>query len=111
MIEEQIQFKVLIADLNSNLLANERETVSKLHQKLSQVQEKSGLEVCLAVSFWKIEKFQKIAVFEDTAVLSGKTRDTVASFNSESIVLSNADFLICRSSSRCDHRARVADKR
>ncbi len=37
MVEEQIQFKVLIADLNSNFFSNESEAVSKLHQKLFQI--------------------------------------------------------------------------
>ena len=65
MIKEKIQFKVLIANLNSNLFSNESEPVSKLHQELSQVKEKPGLEVCLAVGIWKVEEVEKIAVFED----------------------------------------------
>jgi len=49
MIEEQIQFKVLIANLNPNLLSNESEAVSKLQQKVLRFRRRPAWR---AASLW-----------------------------------------------------------
>jgi hypothetical protein len=38
MVEKEVQLKILISDLHSNLLSNKCEAVAELHQKLSQVE-------------------------------------------------------------------------
>jgi hypothetical protein len=38
MIEEQIEFEVLIANLDANLFSDKGEAVAQLHQEFSQVQ-------------------------------------------------------------------------
>lgn len=65
MVEQQIEFKVVTANLDTNLFSDKGEAISELHKKLSWIQEEARLEVGFTMGFWEIEEVQHIAVLEN----------------------------------------------
>jgi hypothetical protein len=81
VIEEEIEFEILIIHLHANLFADEGEAVAQFHEKLAQVGEKSGLQIGFAVPLRKIKEMEEIAALENAGrVLGAKLASRCESF-------------------------------
>lgn len=69
VVEEEIEFKILIADLYADFLADKSEAVAEFHEKFPQITQQSRLQIGLAVPLRQIQKIEQIAVLEDVGGL------------------------------------------
>ncbi len=60
VIEKQVQFKILVTNLHTHLLADKGKSVAKFHEEHPQIAEQSGLQVGLAVPFRQVEEVKQV---------------------------------------------------
>ena len=63
--EEQVNFKIITADLDRIMAADKAEITAKLDQEVLEVFYKAVVKVGFGVVLGQVEKLDKIAVFED----------------------------------------------
>jgi hypothetical protein len=66
VIEEQIEFEILVAHLHTHLFADKGKAVAKLHQEFAQITQQRSLLIGLAEPLRQVEEVEEVTVFEDT---------------------------------------------
>ena len=64
VVEEQIEFEILIAHLHADLLADKGESVAEFHEELAQIAQQRCLQIGLAVALRQVKEVEEVAVFE-----------------------------------------------
>ena len=72
MVEEQIEFKILIAHLYADLFANKGEAVAEFHEEFAQIAQQAGLQIGLAVTLGQVKEIEQVAVLEDAGCVLGQ---------------------------------------
>jgi hypothetical protein len=94
MVEEQIEFKILIAHLHAHLFADKGEAVAEFHEEFTQIAQQAGLQVGLVVSLGQVKEIEQVAVLEDAGRILGQNSHRRCEFLVDSTVRSKAAVLI-----------------
>ena len=64
MVKEQVAIEFLTAHVETDLTANERETLAEFEQELADVVDQTGLQFAFAAAFGQIQEVENVRVLE-----------------------------------------------